>query len=46
MKLNNFDIAVNWIVFVLGPNTGSRGLTKNVGVRRIKSGKGSQTDEI
>ena len=32
VKLNNFDIAVNWIDFVLGPNTGSRGLTKNIGV--------------
>ena len=32
MKLNEFDIAVNLIVFVLGPNTGLRGLTKNVGV--------------
>ena len=46
MKLNNFDIAMNWIVFVLGPNTDSRGLTKNAGVCRIKSGKESQNDEI
>ena len=32
MKLNEFDIAVNWIVFVLGPDTGLKGLTRNVGV--------------
>ena len=30
MKLNKFDIAVNWIVFVLGPNTGLRGLKKRM----------------
>ena len=33
-------------MFVLGPDTGSRGITKNAGVRRMRSGQESQKDEI
>ena len=30
--MNKFDIAVNWVVFVLGHNTNSKGVTKSAGV--------------